>query len=210
MPRPEGIPDPEKSAPSSKRGAYHHGDLKRALTDAALQLVQEKGPKGFSLREVARRAGVSAAAPYRHFADKAQLLAAVATQGFVQLHEALEATVADDDLAEQALAMGREYVRWAVTHPDYYQVMFGAELDKTESPAVVAAGTRAFDDLLDTIVRCQQAGLLPSGDPRATAGPIWSLLHGISMLTIGSDLTHVGIDEEIEALTERSLRQMMF
>lgn len=211
MPRPVEIPHPEKSGPHARRGAYHHGDLKRALTDAALALVQEKGPKGFTLREVARRAGVSAAAPYRHFADKAQLLAAVATQGFVQLHEALDAMVAaDDDLAEQALAMGREYVRWAVTHPDYYQVMFGAELDKTGSPEVITAGIRAFDDLLDTIVRCQQAGLLPAGDPRATAGPIWSLLHGISMLTIGSELTHVGIDEEAEALTDRALRQMMF
>ena len=78
------------------------------------------------------------------------------------------------------------------------------------SPEVIATGRRTFDDLLDTIVRCQQAGLLPAGDPRATAGPIWSLLHGISMLTIGSDLAHVGIDEEAEALTERSLRQMMF
>ena len=211
MPRPVEIPHPEKSAPHTRRGAYHHGDLKRALTDAALELVQEKGPKGFTLREVARRAGVSAAAPYRHFADRAQLLAAVATQGFVQLHEALDATVAaNHDLAEQALAMGREYVRWAVTHPDYYQVMFGAELDKTGSPEVIAAGIRAFDDLLDTIVRCQQAGLLPAGDPRATAGPIWSLLHGISMLTIGSDLSHVGIDEQTEALTDRSLRQLMF
>lgn len=107
MPRPVEIPHPDKS-PHAKRGAYHHGDLKRALTDAALQLVQEKGPKGFTLREVARRAGVSAAAPYRHFADKAQLLAAVATQGFLQLHEVLDATIAaNDDLAEQALAMGR-------------------------------------------------------------------------------------------------------
>ncbi|BBZ20825.1 TetR/AcrR family transcriptional regulator [Mycolicibacterium gadium] len=211
MPRPVEIPHPENSGPRARRGAYHHGDLKRALTDAALALVQEKGPKGFTLREVARRAGVSAAAPYRHFADKAQLLAAVATQGFVQLHEALDAVVAvNDDLAEQALATGREYVRWAVTHPDYYQVMFGAELDKTGSPEVITAGIRAFDDLLDTIRRCQQAGLLPAGDPRATAGPIWSLLHGISMLTIGSELTHVGIDEETEALTDRALRQMMF
>lgn len=195
----------------TQRAKYHHGDLKRALTDAALQLVQEKGPKGFTLREVARRAGVSAAAPYRHFADKSQLLAAAATQGFVQLHEALDATVAaNPDLSEQALAMGKAYVRWAVTHPDYYQVMFGSELDKTESPEVLAAGARAFDDLLDTIKRCQQAGLLPGGDPHTTAGPIWSLLHGISMLTIGSDLTHVGIGEETEALTERSLRQLLF
>ena len=200
-----------KTAVEAKRDTYHHGDLKRALTDAALQLVQEKGPKGFTLREVARRAGVSAAAPYRHFADKSQLLAAAATQGFVQLHETLDATAAaTTDLTEQVLAMGRTYVRWAVTHPDYYQVMFGSELDKTESPEVLTAGLRAFDDLLDTIVRCQDANLLPAGDPREIAGPIWSLLHGISMLTIGSDLSHVGIREDPEALTERALREMLF
>ena len=207
MARPRSIP----ASANSQRTTYHHGDLKRALTGAALQLVQEKGPKGFTLREVARRAGVSAAAPYRHFADKAQLLAAVATQGFVQLHETLDATVAaHSDLSEQALAMGKAYVRWAVSHPDYYQVMFGTELDKTESPEVILAGARAFEDLLDTIKRCQETGLIPAGDPRETAGPIWSLLHGISMLTIGSDLTHVGIREDTEALTERSLRQLLF
>lgn len=208
MVRPHEIPDPE----NAKRGTYHHGDLKRALTDAALQLVQEKGPKGFTLREVARRAGVSAAAPYRHFADKAQLLAAAATQGFVQLHETLDATAAATmtNLSEQVLAMGRAYVRWAVTHPDYYQVMFGSELDKTESPEVLTAGERAFDDLLDTIVRCQRGGLLPVGNPREIAGPIWSLLHGVSMLTIGSDLIHVGIREDPEALIERSLRDLLF
>jgi AcrR family transcriptional regulator len=207
MPRPPKIPDHEEPT----RGTYHHGDLKRALTAAALQLVQEKGPKGFTLREVARRAGVSAAAPYRHFADKAQLLAAAATQGFVQLHDTLDATAtASTDLSEQVLAMGRAYVRWAVTHPDYYQVMFGSEFDKTASPEVLIAGERAFDDLLDTIVRCQEGKLLPAGDPREIAGPIWSLLHGVSMLTIGSDLTNVGIGEDPESLIERALRQMLF
>ena len=207
MPRPRKIPDDENPS----RDTYHHGDLKRALTDAALQLVQEKGPKGFTLREVARRAGVSAAAPYRHFADKAQLLAAAATQGFVQLHETLDATAAaTTDLTEQVLAMGRAYVRWAVTHPDYYQVMFGSELDKTESPEVLTAGLRAFADLLDAIVRCQNAKLLPAGDPLEIAGPIWSLLHGVSMLTIGSDLSHVGIREDPEALIDRSLRKLLF
>jgi AcrR family transcriptional regulator len=207
MARPRHIPD----RANPKRDTYHHGDLKRALTDAALQLVQEKGPKGFTLREVARRAGVSAAAPYRHFADKAQLLAAAATQGFVQLHEMLDATAASTtDLSEQVLAMGRAYVRWAVDHRDYYQVMFGSELDKTENPDVLIAGERAFGDLLDAIVRCQGAGMLPAGDPREMAGPIWSLLHGVSMLTIGSDLANVGIREEPEKLVERSLSELLF
>ena len=86
---------------TGRRGTYHHGDLKRALTQAALALVAEKGPKGFTLTEAARRAGVSSAAPYRHFADKAQLLAAVATEGFIQLHEALRAA---GDLARWLLS----------------------------------------------------------------------------------------------------------
>jgi AcrR family transcriptional regulator len=190
---------PESSA-DEQRDTYHHGDLKRALTQAALGLVQEKGPKGFTLREVARRAGVSAAAPYRHFADKAQLLAAVAAQGFVQLHETLSATAAKTaDPTTQVLDMGRAYVRWAVTHPDYYQVMFGSELDKSD-PELLTAGSRAFDDLLEAIVRCQHA----------IAGPTWSLLHGVASLTIGSDLTHVGIREDPQALAARALRELLF
>ena len=167
MPRREKIP--ETSA--EQRDTYHHGDLKRALTEAALGLVTEKGPKGFTLREVARRAGVSAAAPYRHFSDKAQLLGAVATQGFIQLHEALTAATAEKaDLTTQVLEMGRTYVGWAVAHPDYYQVMFGAELDKSDKPELLNAGLRTFDDLLDAIVRCQQADLSPPAIPARSPG----------------------------------------
>ena len=207
MARPQKIPE----SSTEQRDTYHHGDLKRALTEAALGLVKEKGPKGFTLREVARRAGVSAAAPYRHFSDKAQLLAAVATQGFIQLHEALSAATTETaDLTRQVLDMGRAYARWAVTHPDYYQVMFGAELDKSDKPELLTAGARAFDDLLDAIVQCQQANLLPAGDPREIAGPTWSLLHGIALLTIGGDLSHVGIRDDPQALAERSLRALLF
>ena len=207
MLRPEKIPETS----TEQRDTYHHGDLKRALTEAALGLVKEKGPKGFTLREVARRAGVSAAAPYRHFSDKAQLLAAVATQGFIQLHESLSAATTETaDLTRQVLDMGRAYARWAVTHPDHYQVMFGAELDKSDKPELLTAGARAFDDLLDAIVRCQQANLLPAGDPREIAGPTWSLLHGIASLTIGRDLSHVGIRDDPQALAERSLGALLF
>jgi len=200
---------PERS--DEQRSTYHHGDLKRALTEAALGLVAEKGPKGFTLREVARRAGVSPAAPYRHFSDKAQLVAAVATAGFVQLHEALDAAAAQkSDLVQQTLDMGRAYVRWAVTHPDYYQVMFGGELDKVNNPELREAGERAFGDLLATVAACQRANLLPQGDSRVIAGPTWSLIHGIATLAIGGDFAHVGITDDPQDLAERALRGLLF
>ena len=199
------------AASPEQRDTYHHGDLKRALTEAALGLVSEKGPKGFTLREVARRAGVSAAAPYRHFADKADLLAAVATQGFVQFHETLSAVAAETtDLRGRMADMARAYVHWAVTHPDYYQAMFGAEIDKSDHPELLTAGARAFADLLEAITQCQEAGILPKGDPLEIAGPTWSLLHGISTLSIGQDLSHVGIRDDPQALAERSLKELLF
>lgn len=193
-----------------QRGTYHHGDLKRALTRAALALVAEKGPKGFTLSEAARRAGVSVAAPYRHFADKTQLLAAVAEQGFIQLHEAL--TAAADSASNpknRVIEIGRAYVRWAVTHPDYYQVMFGAETIKSEHPGLLVAGSRAFDDLLDAITSCLDSGMMHGQDPREIAGPMWSLVHGVASLAIGGDLHHVGIHEDSEALAVRAMAELL-
>ena len=88
-------------------------------------------------------------------------------------------------------------------------MLFGAELDKSDKPELLAAGARAFDDLLDAIVRCQEANLLPAGDPREIAGPTWSLLHGIALLTIGRDFSRVGIGDDPQELAERSLRALL-
>jgi AcrR family transcriptional regulator len=186
---------------TARRDSYHHGDLKRALTSAALSLVAEKGPKGFTLTEAARRAGVSAAAPYRHFADKAELLATVAEQGFVELHADL-AAAADNasEPKERVIELGRVYVRWAITHPDHYRVMFGAETAKTGHPTLAAAGDRAFGDLLDAIKQCQDAGMLDGQDAREVAAPLWSLVHGVASLAIGGELRAVGIGQDPETL----------
>lgn len=193
-----------------KRATYHHGDLKRALVDAALGLVAEKGPRGFTLSEAARRAGVSLAAPYRHFTDKAHLLAAVAEQGFIALHEALtEGLAKSADPAEQVVECSRNYVGWAVAHPDYYRVMFGGDTDKAQHPGLLDAGDRTFGVLLEVIGRCQAVGLVESGDPRRVAGPMWSTVHGIASLAIGGDLGHVGIDERPEDLAARSAAEIL-
>jgi AcrR family transcriptional regulator len=193
-----------------RRDSYHHGDLKRALTSAALSLVAEKGPKGFTLTEAARRAGVSAAAPYRHFADKAELLAAVAEQGFRELHVDLTAAadVASDPRA-RVIELGRAYVRWAVAHPERYQVMFGADVVKADHPSLGVAAERAFGDLLDAITRCQQAGIVSGQDPREIAAPLWSLVHGVASLAIGGELRSVGIRRDPEAVIAGAVAHLL-
>jgi AcrR family transcriptional regulator len=198
-------------AAKKPRTTYHHGDLKRALTEAALALVAEKGPKGFTLSEAARRAGVSLAAPYRHFADKADLLASVAEQGFLELHQAMAATGDGiSDPRDRVIEISRAYVRWAVAHPDYYQVMFGAETkDKADHPGLLVAGAQAFNTLLEVIAEGLAAGLMQGGEPLRLAGPMWSMVHGIAALAIGGDLHHVGIDEDPEELAARATNDLL-
>lgn len=193
-----------------RRDSYHHGDLKRALTSAALSLVAEKGPKGFTLTEAARRAGVSAAAPYRHFADKAELLATVAEQGFNELHADL-AAAADRafDPKERVVELGRVYVRWAVAHPDHYQVMFGGQSLKEKNSSLAAAGEQAFGDLLDVITNCQEAGIVQGQDPRDIAAPLWSLVHGIASLAIGGQFEAVGITQAPDELVAGVVAQLL-
>ncbi|KQY04892.1 TetR family transcriptional regulator [Mycobacterium sp. Root135] len=194
----------------SSRSTYHHGDLKRALIEAALTLVAEKGPRGFTLTEAARRAGVSPAAPYRHFPDKAHLLAAVAEQGFVELHEALVAVGSGvPDARARVNAMARGYVRWAVAHPEYYQVMFGGDTNKSEHPGLLEAGGRTFGCLLEVITECLSSGLIQGDDPLRIAGPMWSTIHGTATLAIGGDLGQVGIDEQPEDLVQRSANVLL-
>jgi AcrR family transcriptional regulator len=191
-----------------KTRPYHHGDLRRALTDAALALVGERGPKGFSLTEVARRAGVSAAAPYRHFADKADLLATVAQLGFEQLTAALQAAPDSGGGRARLIEMSRRYVRWAVEHPDFYLVMFGAEAKHPDQLDLVRAAEAAFGVLLDAIGSARSTGELVNDDRQALAGSVWSVVHGTATLEIGGELRHAGIPtaaEDLAALTVAAL-----
>lgn len=192
------------------RATYHHGDLKRTLVEAALVLVAEKGPRGFTLTEAARRAGVSAAAPYRHFADKGELLAAVAEQGFRNLSAAIEAGARGAaDPYEAIVVMARSYVEWAVANPDHYRVMFSSGTEKSRYPALKVAGDATFDGLIDGITRCQRAGLLAGDDPKELAGPMWSLVHGVATLTMDGDFTQAGLVEPAGDLAVRAAHTLL-
>jgi AcrR family transcriptional regulator len=193
----------------SERATYHHGDLRRALTDAALALVTERGPKGFTLTEVARRAGVSAAAPYRHFTDKAHLLAVVAEVGFDRLHAALTDPALSDNTPAPLVELSRRYVRWAIANPDAYQVMFGIDVDRRNHPDLIAAADRAFGVVLTAAGSVPRSLVPPLDDARALAAALWALAHGAASLHIGGDLRNAGVttptDELAAAATDALL-----
>src|SRR5215470_8007373 len=164
--------------------------LGEELVKAAATLVAERGPQGFSLREVARRARVSEAAPYWHFASREALLAAVAEEGFVAL-AALMAEVCErvKDPHRQLQELGVAYVRFALAHPSHLRVMFGPEVrDKSAHPTLKAAGDRAFGLLVGAIADGQRAGRVQRGDAEELAVAAWALVHGLSALIVDGQL----------------------
>ena len=133
-----------------RRRAYHHGDLPAALVDVALDLIAQHGVHAFSVAAAARRIGVSISAPYRHFADRDDLLAAVAVRALDELHDRFEAAIASQDSpADQLAAASAAYVHFAVERKAMFDVLFGAGLDKARFPAVQAASARAGESLLE-------------------------------------------------------------
>jgi AcrR family transcriptional regulator len=191
-----------------KGGRYHHGDLRRALLDAALELVKEHGPSGITLREAARRAGVTHAAPYRHFADKEALLAALAEEGFRRLRAEVEAAIAEAGGLSRSEAIGVAYVRFARKNPSQFRVMFGSEVgDKRRYPSLMQADQAVFDLLSQAIRAAQEAGELPAGNPARMGLVSWSMLHGVASLVVDGQLERAGVrDEAIEDFTRRVAR----
>jgi AcrR family transcriptional regulator len=180
--------------------AYHHGDLRRALLAAAVEAIEESGPGVLSLRDLARRAGVSHAAPQHHFGDKAGLLTALAAEGFDLLaRELTDTRAATSSFTE----LGVAYVRFAVNHRAYFQVMFRPDLYRAGEPDLVAARQRAGDLLY--------AGVsdLPRGagrDARDAGRAGWSLAHGFATLWLGGALPDLG--ENPEEAARPILRQL--
>ena len=185
------------STKPATKTAYHHGDLRSALVEAGLAILAEAGDAGaLSLREAARRAGVSAMAPYRHFADKEALLAAIASVGFERLAAAQRDAEADAGSPVAALkAQGQAYVAFACANPALFRLMFGAGAPLLQGP-LAEAGKASFDLLASRVAS------LPS--KAATADRVlahWSLMHGLAMLAVDGKL---GLFEgSPQALAER-------
>lgn len=191
---------------------YHHGDLRRALLDASLALITEEGFGALSLREVARRAGVTHAAPYRHFADKEALLVAVAEEGFRVMTARMKERMARETTPDGRLrACGVAYVLFAMENPSHFRVMFGPHFTQPPQLGPPGGDTDAFGLLVDSITEGQRTGVFREGEPRVLALTCWSLVHGLGSLLVDRKLEFAGVTSvsRAEALAEEQTRLLL-
>ncbi len=171
---------------------YYGGDLRRDLLDTALELIAQEGPSAVSLRALARRLGVSHAAPANHFPDKAALFTAIAVEGFGLLAEAIEDGVRqlgrDATAGQRFRAAGRAYTGFALAHPAHFAVMWQRDLLHQDDPELVAAGDTTFELLLGSVRDIQSEGWAAGRDPQAVAYLAWSVVHGLAALWLGGSL----------------------
>lgn len=180
---------------------YHHGDLKNALLQAAETLLAETGAAGLSLRAMAKAAGVSHTAPYRHFKDKAALLRALAQAGFERLRLAINAAAdaVPHDAGQKLIAAGGAYVTLAVRNPELTRLMFGGVTEPGDDDASHAADA-AFESLVWIITAGVQAGAFRDRDPYELALVAWTSMHGLAML-IAAGLLQVDAGDEAQVDT---------
>jgi AcrR family transcriptional regulator len=203
---------------SNETHAYHHGDLRSSLIEAALALVAEEQDWTFSLREVARRAGVSHNAPYNHFADKRDLLAAVGAAGFEALRERMLAAISRIESAETALVQSAiVYVHFGVENPAHYRLMFGSELTTAKHgrpESLVVSGGNARAVLEEIIHRGARQGIfVPSPKKKEELQmavlTAWSAVHGLTMLAIDG-LTAAAPRFTIDQITEKLVHTLSY
>jgi AcrR family transcriptional regulator len=195
--------------PIEKKKEYRHGDLRKAALEAAVALIQERGDASFGLRDLAARVGVSHPALYRHFADRAALFSAIAAEGFA-LYGATQKVAlkgAPKSPSERLVILGLNHLRFALSHPSYFRVMFGAKIveHKMDDAALAQVATPTFNIIVET------AAALNGDNPLDFALMLWASVHGIAFLSIDAQLAHWGKSkqEDLENLVEQSVRYLI-
>jgi len=188
--------------------SYHHGDLRRALLEAAEAELAEKGPEGFTLRSCAKRAGVSHAAPAHHFTDMAGLLSALAAEGFERFLAEMSRRVSISEASPQQrlTAAGLGYVAFARANPALFRLMFSSNRPDHGQPPLADAATAAFDHLIATVAAIEGPVPLESAAGRRQAAKVWALAHGIADLLISGRLNFLArqgeeqLQQDLEAI----------
>ena len=177
--------------------SYHHGNLRRALIEAALAALDRDGPAALSLRGLARTVGVSATAVYRHFANKDDLLAAIATEGFEGLSAEMRDRLTREPEADRLRRLeilGEGYVGYAVSHPGHYRLMFGKRMvERAAYPNLQQAAAHSYGMLEQAVADAVHAGDLPDQPVPLLSTLAWSLVHGLSTLSNDQLLTNPGL-----------------
>ncbi len=187
---------------------YHHGDLRRVIIDTAMDMLVEQHAWQFTLREVARRAGVSHNAPYKHFTDKAALLNELAFLGFDRLHDALSLAVSagGGDFAAELDGMAQAYLRFGAENSALYHLMFGAEVAAAAELHKEPRALAPFDLLLEVLERGQLACEVDDRPVRGLAAACWAQLHGLTTLKLDGLLRPEKVGEDAVAQALDSLR----
>ena len=188
---------------------YHHGDLRAALMTAALSLIDEHGVKGLALSDAAHLAGVSVAAPYRHFKDKEALLAEIAAEGFTMFRDALACAAQShpDDKVKRLVEMGVAYVDFALHHRSHFKVMWEGGIAKANYPEMEHTASQAYL-LLEEAARDLHPRAHPSRQ-QALVRAAWSVVHGYSMLTLEEEFPAHGTEQNARNLLRQSLHLLL-
>jgi AcrR family transcriptional regulator len=192
--------------PLSTSKSYHHGDLRAALLETTLALVDESGVEGLSLREVSRRTGVSHTAAYKHFSDKAALVRALVSDAFIEFEAALRVgRDAGADPLDALRRIGVAYVVFAHEHRTQFKMMFRPELTGIDRHEPLEPGLGAYNVLVDGVANAFAAGMM-QGDPETVVLASWSIVHGLGALIVdGPSAAFPTTTREIEAMADAVL-----
>jgi AcrR family transcriptional regulator len=193
------------------RKGYHHGNLREAILNESIIWIKKKGVESLSLREIAKKLGVTHSAPNRHFPKKETLLATLIETGFIQFRLALLEGKKDIDIhpKEAFIAMGVSYLRFANENPELYRLMFSNNVDDmSQYPTCEKAGLESFEVLLSAVITLQTRGILKKCDPKEMAFLIWSFTHGYVMLLQDGRLA--GIDSKQKQVSPKRSDEELF
>jgi AcrR family transcriptional regulator len=201
----------DTSAPAIRRKAgFHHGDLREALIAATRRLIETRGPENFSLADACRLAGVSTAAPYKHFRDKQEILQEIVEQGFDELARRTREAVESAGVGTLAgiTAMGRAYVAFAVEETAVFRLMFGQNRAVREDPDVETCGRACFQGVIDQVeLYCSRHHA--AGDAHRIALQLWTLVHGASCLLIERDYDKVAPGLDVDPMIADAAQRIL-